>query len=127
LFNRILSFKIAEENDDIVILFVLNNLLILLNPMVPHIAEELWEILGNEGMICNQEWPIVDKKYLQKNTIQIPIQVNGKMRSIISVPNNTSQKELEALALMEPNVEKFLNGSPKKVIVVVNRVVNFVI
>ena len=94
--------------------------------MVPHIAEELWEILGNQGMICNQEWPIIDTQYLQKNTIQVPIQVNGKMRAIIHVPNNTSQKELETLALMEPNVKKFLHGTPKKVIIVVNRVVNFV-
>ncbi|MDA9171425.1 leucine--tRNA ligase [Alphaproteobacteria bacterium] len=126
LFNRISSFENIENNDDNVILYVLNNLLILINPMVPHIAEELWEILGNQGMICNQEWPIIDKQYLQKNTIQVPVQVNGKMRAIINVPNNTSQKELENLALMEPNVKKFLHGTPKKIIIVVNRVVNFV-
>ena len=126
LFNRISSFKKIENNDDIVILYVLNNLLILINPMVPHIAEELWEILGNQGMICNQEWPIIDTQYLQKNNIQVPVQVNGKMRAIIHVPNNTSKKELETLALMEPNVKKFLHGTPKKVIIVANRVVNFV-
>ena len=126
LVNKILSFKKIEQNDDVIILFNLNNLLILINPMVPHIAEELWEILGNQGMICDQKWPVSDKRYLQTNTIEVPIQVNGKMRAIISVPNNTSQKELEILGLMEPNVKKFLNGSPKKVIVVINRVVNFV-
>ena len=77
-------------------------------------------------MICNQKWPIIDTRYLQKNTIQVPVQVNGKMRAIIHVPNNTNQKELETLALLEPNVKKFLHGTPKKVIIVVNRVVNFV-
>ena len=126
LFNKILLFKKIEQNDDIITLFVLNNFLILINPMVPHIAEELWEVLGNRGMICDQKWPLTDKKYLQKNTVDIPVQVNGKVRATISVPYNTSQNELEKLALIEPNVKKFLNGAPKKVIVVINRVVNFV-
>ena len=125
-FNIISSYEKISEKDNIVVLYALNNLLILINPMVPHIAEELWEVLNNSGMLCDQKWPLIDDNYLQKSTIQIPVQVNGKMRSVIKVPNDTNEKDLEFLALMEPNVKKFLKGPPKKVIVVVNRVVNFV-
>ena len=126
LFNEIFSYNRADENDNIVILHVLNHLLIVINPMVPHIAEELWSILDNKTMLCNQKWPVVNDKYLQDDAIKIPVQVNGKMRAILSVSKGTNEGELKSLALMEPNVKKFLNGSPKKVIIVINRVINFV-
>ncbi len=126
LFNNISSYEIIDKDDTVVLFYSLNNLLILINPMAPHIAEELWEVLENKGMICDQSWPIINDKYLQKSIIQVPVQINGKMRAIISVPNDTSKNDLENLALKEPNVKKFLNGSPKKVIIVINRVVNFV-
>ena len=95
--------------------------------MVPHIAEELWEKLDKSKMICNQAWPEVDETYLQKNNVEIPIQVNGKMRALINVPYDTNKLDLENMAMKEKNVLKFLNGVPKKVIIIPNRVVNFVI
>ena len=95
--------------------------------MVPHIAEELWATLNNSEMICNQAWPKVDETYLQKKNVEIPIQVNGKMRALINVPYDTNKLDLEDMAIKEKNVLKFLNGVPKKVIVIPNRVVNFVI
>jgi leucyl-tRNA synthetase len=95
--------------------------------MVPHIAEELGEVLGNSEMICNQSWPSIDISYLQKDNVEIPIQVNGKMRALINVPIDTNKIDLEKIAMREKNVLKFLNGTPKKVIIILNRVVNFVI
>ena len=95
--------------------------------MVPHIAEELWSTLNNSEMICNQSWPEVDETYLQKNNVEIPIQVNGKMRALLTVPYDTNKLDLENMAFKEKNVLKFLNGVPKKVIVIPNRVVNFVV
>ena len=127
LFNSVSSYKIINKLDEAVVLYTTKKLLILVNPMVPHIAEELWEILNGHEMICNQAWPQVNTFYLQQNNVEIPIQVNGKMRAIINVPYDTNKLELEKIALKEKNVLKFLNGKPKKVIVIPNRVVNFVI
>jgi leucyl-tRNA synthetase len=127
LFNSILSYKVIDKSDDEVVLYITKSLLILINPMVPHIAEELWETLNNSEMICNQAWPEVDKTYLQKKNVEIPIQVNGKMRALINVPYDTNKLDLEDMAIKEKNVLKFLNGVPKKVIVIPNRVVNFVV
>ncbi len=95
--------------------------------MVPHIAEELWETLQFDGMICNASWPNVNSIYLLQNNVEIPIQINGKMRALINVPIDTDKNELELLALKEKNIKKFLNGKPKKVIIIPNRIVNFVI
>ena len=127
LFNSILSYKIIDKKDDEIVMYTTKQLLILINPMVPHIAEELWASLSNSEMICNQAWPKVDETYLQKDNVEIPIQVNGKMRGLINVPYDTNKLDLENMAIKEKNVLKFLNGVPKKVIVVPNRVVNFVI
>ena len=95
--------------------------------MVPHIAEELWSSLGNSESISNETWPKVDFNYIQENSVRMPIQINGKVRSVIEVPLNLNEKDLEDIALKEENVSKFLNTKPKKIIIVPNRVVNFVI
>ena len=98
----------------------------MINPMVPHIAEELWQTMNNEGLICNAEWPLVNETFLEKSSIKIPIQVNGKMRAIIEVPSDLNKDDLEKLALNQENVLKFLDGKPKKSIVIPNRIINFV-
>ena len=127
LFNAIISYKITNVSDEAVVLYTTKKLLILINPMVPHIAEELWATLGNSKMICDQAWPEINHHYLKKNNIEIPVQVNGKVRAVIDVPFDTNKLDLEKIAMKEKNVLKFLNGIPKKVITVPNRVVNFVI
>ena len=95
--------------------------------MVPHISEELWQILNNEKMLCHEPWPLVDKTFLQKKIIEIPVQINGKMRALVNVPVNTNKIDLENIALKNKNILKFLNAKPKKVIIVPNRVINFVV
>jgi len=116
-----------NDLDEVIITYSTKQLLILINPMVPHIAEELWEVLNNEKMLCHQPWPSVDKALLQKKNINIPVQINGKMRALINVPVNTDKIDLENIALKNKNVLKFLNAKPKKVIIIPNRVVNIVI
>ena len=127
LFNLVSSYKIENDNDATVIHFVTSKLLILINPMVPHLAEELWFTLGNKNSISNKSWPKVDLGYIKKDNIKIPIQVNGKVRAVIEVPIDLDKGEIEEIALKEKNVLKFLNKNPKKVIIIPNRVVNFVI
>ena len=77
-------------------------------------------------MICHANWPVVNEVFLERNNVKIPIQVNGKMRAVIEVPSDSSKEELEKLALNEQNVLKFLNGNPKKSIIIPNRIINFV-
>jgi leucyl-tRNA synthetase len=127
LFNIVSSHKIENDNDSKVVLFVTRKLLILINPMVPHLAEELWSDLGNKNTISHQRWPKVDLDYIKKENIKIPIQVNGKVRAVIEVPIDLDKSDIEQIALREKNVLKFLNRNPKKVIIIPNRVVNFVI
>ena len=127
LFNLVSSYNIENENDIKVVRFVTSKLLILINPMVPHLAEELWFNLGNKNLILNECWPKVDLGYINKDNIKIPIQINGKVRSVINVPIDLSKSDIEEIAMKEKNVLKFLNKKPKKVIVIPNRVVNFVI
>ena len=127
LFNLVSSYKIENENDSKIVLFIIRKLLILINPMVPHLAEELWYSLGNENSISYECWPKVDLSYIKKNNIKIPIQINGKVRAVIQVPIDLEKSDIEAIALKEKNVIKFLDKNPKKVIIVPNRVVNFVI
>ena len=98
-----------------------------MNPMVPHLAEELWQILGNDNIIANEKWPQAEKSYIEINNVKIPVQVNGKVRAVIEVPKDTNKQDLEEIALNEKNVLKFLNHNPKKVIIIPNRIVNFVI
>ena len=127
LFNLVSSYNIENENDIKVVRFVTSKLLILINPMVPHLAEELWFTLGNENSISDEYWPKVDLGYIKKDNIKLPIQVNGKVRAVINVPIDLSKSDIEEIAMKEKNVLKFLNKKPKKVIVIPNRIVNFVI
>ena len=127
LFNAISSYKILNNDDKSVILYNLKKLLILINPMVPHIAEELWEILNENSLIVNERWPVANKSFQEIDLIKIPVQVNGKMRAIVKVQKDLHSDELKKIALKEKNILKFLNDTPKKVIIVPNRIVNFVI
>ena len=100
----------------------------LVGPIAPHIAEEMWEKLGYKSLLADARWPEADATLLVDDTMTIAIQVNGKLRSSIEVARDIPKEELEALALKEPNIVKNLNGrTPRRVIVVPNRIVNVVI
>ncbi|MBV1904087.1 MAG: leucine--tRNA ligase [Marinosulfonomonas sp.] len=100
----------------------------LMNPVTPHFAEEVWEMLGGEGLIADAPWPVADPAMLVEENVTLPIQVNGKRRSEITVSKNLPKEEVEKLALADKAVQKALNGgAPKKLIVVPGRIVNVVI
>ncbi|MDO8603149.1 MAG: leucine--tRNA ligase [Candidatus Omnitrophota bacterium] len=101
---------------------------ILLAPFVPHIAEEMWEKLGNKESVFNAEWPECDKSALNQSTIELPIQINGKLRSKIKAPSAAGEDEIKKLVLNDSLVNKWLEGKePKKIIVVKGKLVNLVI
>ena len=104
------------------------NFLKLLNPVAPHITEELWEMLGNDNTIAYEKWPTYIEEKTINNTLEIGVQVNGKLRSTISVEKDSSKEVLEELALNEENVKKHIDGKTiVKVIAVPNRIVNIVV
>lgn len=105
----------------------LSTLAQLLAPFAPHIAEELWNELGKEGSVHTSDWPVHDEKYLVTDTVKIVIQINGKVRSTISVPSDADETTVVALAKNDEKIQKHVSGEPKKTIFVKNRLVNFVV
>ena len=102
-------------------------LVLMIAPMVPHLAEELWERTGGAYSVHQQAWPEWDEELARPATIEMPVQVNGKVRARFEVEVDASQEEVERLALAQPNVQTHLQGKdPRKVIVVPNRLVNIV-
>ncbi|MFM7893598.1 MAG: class I tRNA ligase family protein, partial [Actinomycetota bacterium] len=100
----------------------------MLSPLCPHLASELWERLGCEGEITYAKFPVADPKLLVTDTIEIPVQVNGKVRSRITVPREANQDALRAAALADAAVAKVLDGKPpRNVVVVPGRLVNVVV
>jgi leucyl-tRNA synthetase len=100
----------------------------LMAPMTPHLAEEVWAMTGGEGLVVQAPWPVADPAMLVEETVTLPIQVNGKRRSEITVAKETGAAEIEALVLADAHVVRALEGGqPKKVIVVPGRIVNVVV
>lgn len=100
----------------------------LLNPIAPHITEELWSLMGNSNTISYEAWPVYDETKTVNNTLEIGVQVNGKLRATISVEKDASKETLESLAMSNENVLKHLDGKEiVKVIAVPNRIVNIVV
>ncbi|MDV4144829.1 leucine--tRNA ligase [Shimia sp. FJ5] len=100
----------------------------LMSPMTPHLSEEIWGMLGGDGMIVDAAWPEADESMLVEENVTLPIQINGKRRGEISVPKDMAKEEVEKLALAHEAVTRALDGAqPKKLIVVPGRIVNVVI
>jgi leucyl-tRNA synthetase len=100
----------------------------LMSPMTPHLSEEIWSMLGGQGLTINAPWPQADPAMLVDDEVTLPIQVNGKRRAEISVPKDMPKEEIEALALATDGVIRTLDGAtPKKIIVVPGRIVNVVV
>ncbi|MCZ0736068.1 leucine--tRNA ligase [Phreatobacter sp. AB_2022a] len=99
----------------------------LVAPMMPHLAEECWAVLGSGGLVAEKAWPVVDRAILVQDTVTLPVQVNGKKRADLTIARDASQKDIEAAVLGLDQVTKALEGRPvKKVIVVPQRIVNVV-
>jgi leucyl-tRNA synthetase len=99
----------------------------MLSPFAPHLAEELWARIGHAREVALAAWPVADEKLLVADTIQLPVQVNGKLRDQIEVAADASEDAIRAAALAAPNVQKHLAGrAAKKLIVIPGRLVNVV-
>ena len=100
----------------------------LMQPMTPHLAEEVWSALGGEGLVAQAVWPTTDPAKLVDDTVTLPIQINGKRRDEIVVAKSLSREEVEIQVLKNETVQKALAGAaPKKLIIVPGRIVNVVV
>ncbi len=107
---------------------VMERLVLLLAPFAPHLAEELWQVLGHDQTLAYQPWPAFDEALLREETVEVPVQVNGKLRGRIQVPPAADAAEMEAAARAEEHVAVLLAGKTVvKLIVVPGRMVNFVV
>ena len=100
----------------------------LLSPLAPHFAEELWLQFGGAGLVCESEWPQFDPQMLVEDTVEIPVQVNGKVRGKITIPTNLTEQETLQTAKADPGVAKWLEGKQViKEIVIPGRIVTLVV
>ena len=104
-----------------------NVLVQLFHPMMPHLAEECWAMLGHDTLVAEAAWPQVERDLLIEHTLTLPVQINGKKRADVTVARDAANAEIEAAVLALEAVQKALDGkAPKKVIVVPQRIVNVV-
>jgi leucyl-tRNA synthetase len=131
MLNTLESAKLAEGvAGDAVIAEGLSIFLRMLNPVAPHITHALWQELGYAtvyGDILDVQWPEVDPAALEQAEIEMMIQVNGKLRGSVKVAKDADKASIEAAALASESVQKFIEGTPKKVIVVPGKLVNIVV
>jgi leucyl-tRNA synthetase len=128
LVNALSRFEDASANGRAVTQEVLDALVRVLSPIVPHIAHELWFALGNNTAVIDAPWPQPDPAARVADEVLLVVQVNGKKRGEIKVPASASKEEIIAAALADEQVRKFLDGqAPKKTIVVPGKLVNFVV
>jgi len=107
---------------------ILEPLVIMLSSYAPHIAEELYHALGNEGSVLNANYPTLEEKYLVESSKEYPISINGKLRTTLNISLDASESEVKKIVLQNDVVQKWLEGKePKKIIFIKNKMVNVVI
>ncbi|MEM1420391.1 MAG: class I tRNA ligase family protein, partial [Pseudomonadota bacterium] len=123
-----LASQIAAANDDPSQLAATKILVQLMFPFTPHLSEEAWSQLGGDNMLAVSSWPEADPSLLTSDTIVLPVQVNGKKRTEISVNADADADDVRKIVLEDPTVRKHLDGAePKRVVVVPKRIVNVVL
>ena len=128
LMNALAKFKDESAQGRAVTKESLQSIVLLLSPIVPHITDALWEALGENSSLIDHAWPKVDKSALVKDSLQIIVQVNGKLRSRIEVAASANKDEIEKAATGDENIKRFTDGKQVvKVIVVPGKLVNIVV
>ncbi len=128
LVNALNKYDTVKEKNYEVFENTIKDLLLLMAPFAPHFAEEMWEQMGYDYSIFNQKWPNFDENALVKDSVEMVIQINGKVRDKIMVPVDLSKSDVEKMALENDRIIELLNGKRLiKVIVVPNKLINIVV
>jgi len=126
--SRMMEFTNAFTSAEVRPKSSLEQLVLLLSPFAPHIAEELWEVLGHSGSLAYEPWPVCDESRLVEAELEIPVQVNGKVRAKIMVPADADQGAMQKIAESDDTVQGQLAGKTvMKVICVPKKLVSFVV
>ena len=119
--NELMSMKCRSRE-------IYEPLVILLAPFAPHIAEELWHVLGHDTTVCDAQWPTWNEDYLKESVVNYGVSFNGKPRYTIEVPADADEEEVKRLALADAGAERWLAGKePRKIIFVKGKLVNIVV
>jgi len=128
LLNAVNKFTDMSDNGRAAEREALESVVVMLSPIVPHICHALWQELGHESALIDQRWPEYDESAIERDLVEIVVQVNGKLRGRISVAVDTVKDEVEATALADENVQRFIGDNEvRKVIVVPGKLVNIVV
>ncbi len=128
LLNALAKFPQAGAQDRSVVQEALEIAVLTLSPIIPHVTHALWRGLGKSAALVDEPWPEVDAQALQSATVQMVVQVNGKLRAHITVAVDATQAAIRAAALADPNVRKFIgDAAVRKVIIVPGKLVNIVV
>jgi leucyl-tRNA synthetase len=126
--SRLMEFVNAFTGQEVRPKAAMETFTLLLSPLAPHIGEELWQILGHEQTLAYEPWPQYDPALLKDDQVEIPVQVNGKVRARVMVPAEADAALIERTAREDPKIIAALEGkSVRKVVVVPGRLVNFVV
>ncbi|MBM22836.1 MAG: leucine--tRNA ligase [Gammaproteobacteria bacterium] len=127
LFNQVSSFQIETELDRKVVHEAVESMVLMLSPIVPHISHHLWIELGHKNAVVNESWPIFNESLMIEDTLEIVIQINGKLRARLKVAADIDDKALKELALKEPKIAKLIADQKiKKTIIVPRKLINIV-
>src|SRR5579864_985642 len=127
LTNALEDLPIEAPDAGVVLREGLVTLTRLLGPMMPHLAEEMWQELGQPGLVAETKWPQADPALIRDEQVTIAVQVNGKLRATFDFPRDAPANEVEAAALAIPQISRLLDGkAPRKVVIVPNRIVSVV-
>lgn len=125
--NEMYKYKEGKVNEGLYSTAV-KNLVIMLAPFVPHVAEEMWEHLGYGGSVHDQSWPEYDESALVKDTVEIVVQINGKIKEKINIAGDLSREEMEKIAVENETIKKLTDGKNiVKIIAVPNKLINIVV
>ena len=126
--NAVNRFDDGSDEGCAVVREAFDAVVLMLSPIVPHICDALWRALGHEAALIDQCWPDVDPDALEKQLVDLVVQVNGKLRGKISIAADALEEAIVEQALAEPNVKRFVGGKAvRKTIVVPGRLVNVVV
>lgn len=127
--NKLFVFKVTSENDKIVLFHSINLIIQILNPIIPHLTEELWQILGHHNSLTTVKWPTLNPVFLKDEELILPIQINGKLKIAITIPKKDfSEEEIKEIVLSNSKIKKSIDVlSVKKFIYIKHKVVNLVV
>ena len=126
--SKLMEFTNAFTSAEVRPKSAMETFTLLLAPLAPHAAEELWEILGHSNTLAYEPWPTFNPALLKDDEVEVPVQVNGKLRARVTVPADADQSALEAAARADEKVAALLEGKTvRKIVIVPGKLVNFVV